>query len=222
MSESVSAESFLHDGVYRCIMKPSFYDKRSDMGREFELKFAATPQQQALIRQSFGDFETVTMETVYYDTPEGDFSQRHITLRRRLENGVSVCTVKTPACDGSRGEWECRCVDIRKAVPELCRLGAPEELVQWCSGPLVETCGARFTRQLKTVAAGDAVAELALDSGVLLGGGKEMPLCEVEVEQKSGSDEAVAAFARQLAAEFGLKPEERSKLSRAMTLAKED
>lgn len=201
-------------------MEPSFYEKRKNMGREFELKYAATPEQHARIRQAFGEFETVTMETVYYDTPEGELSAGHITLRRRLENGVSVCTVKTPAQDGSRGEWECQCDDIRKAAAQLQALGAPEELTRWCSGPLTERCGARFTRQLKRIETAEAVVELALDSGVLLGGGKELPLCEVEVEQKSGSDEAVAAYAWQLAARFGLVPEERSKLSRALALMK--
>ena len=33
------------------------------MGREFELKFRAQPAQQALIRQRFGEFDTIEMET---------------------------------------------------------------------------------------------------------------------------------------------------------------
>ena len=61
--------------------------------------------------------------------------------------------------------------------------------------------------------------ELALDSGVLLGGGREVPLCEIEVEAKSGSEGAVAAFAQALAREFSLKSEPKSKFRRAMALA---
>ena len=64
------------------------------MGREFELKFSARPEQLAALREKFGDFCAISMETTYYDTPNGDLSARRITLRRRLENGLSVCTLK--------------------------------------------------------------------------------------------------------------------------------
>ena len=60
--------------------------------------------------------------------------------------------------------------------------------------------------------------ELALDEGVLLGGGRELPFAEVEVELKSGSDAVARDFAAALAAEFGLKPQPKSKLARAMAL----
>ena len=60
--------------------------------------------------------------------------------------------------------------------------------------------------------------ELALDRGVLLGGGRELPFAEVEVELKSGSDQAAEEFAHALAAEFGLSVQPKSKLARAMSL----
>ena len=61
--------------------------------------------------------------------------------------------------------------------------------------------------------------ELALDRGVLLGGNQEEPLCEVEVELKSGPEAAAVAFAALLADKFGLIPEEKSKFRRALALA---
>ena len=64
-----------------------------------------------------------------------------------------------------------------------------------------------------------AVVEIALDRGVLLGGGREVPLCEVEVELKAGQPEAAVAFAENLAEEFGLRPERKSKFRRALALA---
>ena len=60
--------------------------------------------------------------------------------------------------------------------------------------------------------------ELALDQGVLLGGGKELPFAEAEVELKSGSDHTALSFAEALAKEFALKPQPKSKLARAMAL----
>ena len=61
--------------------------------------------------------------------------------------------------------------------------------------------------------------ELALDRGVLLGGGKELPFAEAEVELKQGRDGDAVAFATELAARFGLIPEPKSKLRRALSLA---
>ena len=63
--------------------------------------------------------------------------------------------------------------------------------------------------------------EIALDEGVLLGGGKELPLCELEVELKEGSREAMDAFAAQIAEIYGLQPERKSKFARAIALYKE-
>ena len=64
-----------------------------------------------------------------------------------------------------------------------------------------------------------AAVELALDAGVLLGGGREAALCEVEVELKSGTEKAVSAYGEWLAGEFGLVPEKKSKFRRALALA---
>lgn len=189
------------------------------MGREFELKYRAEEAALSAIREAYGDFTAITMETVYYDTADHALSRRRWTLRRRLENGTAVCTLKTPSPDGSRGEWEVTCGDIREALSELCKLGAPEELGFLAAEPLCVTSGARFTRQAKTLCFDGATLELALDQGVLLGGGKEAPFCEVEAELKDGSEDAVRAFAEDLAARFGLTEETRSKHARAMLLA---
>jgi len=191
------------------------------MGREFELKFRATPEQQEAIAALYGDFSTITMETAYYDTPGGDLSARYITLRRRLENGSAVCTVKTQLEGLGRGEWETQKEQIEDAIPVLCKLGCAEDLVSLTAPGLVQVCGARFTRRCKTIDLEGCTVELALDRGVLLGGGKEVPLCEVEVELKSGEEADALLFARLLAARFELIQEKRSKFRRALSLAQE-
>ena len=189
------------------------------MGIEFELKYQATPALQAALLERFGPVtQTIAMETTYYDTPDRFLSTRHITLRRRMENHVSVCTVKTPAGD-ARGEWECICDDIHAAIPEFFKLGAPEYLLLLTAATLEVACGARFTRQAIDITTPEFSAELALDRGVLLGGGKEAPLCEVELELKSGNAQAMTAFMETLAAQYDMKPEPRSKFRRAKDLA---
>lgn len=191
------------------------------MGIEFELKFSATPENQLAIAQETGDaWHTIQMETTYYDTPDGALSKRHYTLRRRLENGLSVCTVKTPAGDLGRGEWETQCDAIEDAIEPLCLLGAPKNLLLLTMNGIVPICGARFTRQCCTLVLEDCTVELALDTGVLLGGSREMPLCEVEVELKEGDRDAATYFAKELSERFGLKPQHKSKFRRALDLYK--
>ena len=190
------------------------------MGREFELKFSATPQQQAALACRFGEFFVITMETTYYDTRDRALSDRRITLRRRLENGRSVCTLKTPTQGIGRGEWEVEREEISQAVDELCKLSQWEGLPELLAAGVEPVCGACFTRQAKTIVLEGCTVELALDRGILLGGGKELPLCEVEVELKSGSEDAAVDFAMALRREFGLQPEKKSKFRRALALAR--
>jgi len=191
------------------------------MGVEYEKKYRATPEQLAVIRQSFSEEEKLLeMETTYYDTPDGALSQRFYTLRRRMENTASVCTLKAPEKGAGRGEWEVLCDNIENAIPKLCKLGAPADLPQLTAGGVVPVCGARFTRVAKLLVMDDLTVELALDQGILLGGGKTVPLCEVEVELKSGTRQAADAFANFLAVRFGLTPEKGSKFRRALALSK--
>lgn len=190
------------------------------MGREFELKFRTTPDVLDAIRANYGLFSEFRMETAYYDTPDGHMRRLRWTLRRRYENGISVCTVKTPAAGGGRGEWEVCCPEIREALPRLVALGAPTVLSQMPLEGLAEVCSARFTRLAATLELPGATVELALDNGVLMGGGQELPFSEVEVELKSGSEEAVIAFAQELARRFALEAEPKSKQQRALALVK--
>ena len=191
------------------------------MGREFELKYRANEKALGEIREKFGEFTPISMETAYYDTQDGLLNRLHWTLRRRYENGESVCTLKTPAAGGGRGEWEVHAPDIAAALPLLQQLDTPEAFRIFTAECLVLSCGARFTRLAKTLEIPGAVVELALDQGVLLGGGKELPFAELEVELKEGSEEAAVAFAQALAEDFSLEPEKYSKHARAVALAKQ-
>ena len=190
------------------------------MDREFELKYRADDAAISRIREKYGEFTPISKETTYCVTPGGDFGRRHWTLRRRYEDGLSVCTLTTPAPGGGRGEWEVHAQSIEAAVPQLCVSSGLNELEQLTSGGLTVSCGARFTRLAKTIAIPGAVVELALDRGVLLGGGREEPFAEVEAELKEGSEDAVTAFAEALAAEFSLEKEKFSKQARARMLTR--
>ena len=190
------------------------------MAVEYEIKFKATEEALlAIDRGIAGEAAVFQMETTYYDTPSGALSARFYTLRKRLENGISVCTLKAPAQQGRR-EWEIPCEDILEAIPKLVALGCPADLPDLVKEGIFPICGAHFTRIAKTLSLTDGTVELALDRGILFGGGREEPFCEAEVELKDGSVALCDAFAKMLATEFSLKIEKKSKFRRALSLYK--
>ncbi|MBQ3000460.1 MAG: CYTH domain-containing protein [Oscillospiraceae bacterium] len=191
------------------------------MGLEYEKKFRAS---EAVLRKIDAALTeppyALQMETTYYDTPQGDLSRRKITLRRRLENGVSVCTLKTPTGTAARGEFQVECDRITDAIPILCKLSNLEELLPLTGQGVVPVCGAKFTRTARKISFGDSLLEVALDTGILIGGDKELPLFEVEVELLSGEMGDADLYANLLSRRFSLQQEPKSKFRRALSLAK--
>lgn len=190
------------------------------MAIEFELKFRATPETIAAIaRDVKGDTVNYRMQTTYYDTRDRALSARKCTLRRRMENEKSVCTLKFPTEGKGRGECELESEDINLVAQQLCVLSGKEELRALIAEGIEPVCGARFQRQAITVTMDDCVMEIALDQGVLTGGGKEIPLCEVEVELKSGDVQTVELYGGVFARRYGLRRETKSKFRRAFLLS---
>lgn len=190
------------------------------MAIEYELKYQATPELLSLLRQALpGEEAQLTMSSTYYDTPDRILSSMHYTLRHRTENDRHVCTLKTPANGAGRGEWEIEEAFIDAAFPVLCKLSGASLSASVKASSLVAVCGAQFTRITKTLTFGDSLLEIALDSGLLTGGEKTCPLCEVEVELKSGNTADADAFAAQLSSTFSLQPQPLSKYRRALALS---
>lgn len=164
-----------------------------------------------------------TMDARYYDTAEGFLSAHHAGLRIRVENGASVCCLK---CGGHvngaehlREEYECPADSIITGLQGLMSVGAPYSLCQeLIQKGVMEVCRVLFTRYAYTVQDGEMTAELALDSGILLHGEVTAPLCEIELEHKKGEESAFQQTAKRLENAFGLIPEPRSKLARALSL----
>lgn len=187
------------------------------MGREFELKYAATPQILQEVAALWENWTQIAMQTTYFDAADGSLSGKKITLRSRMENGVCVCTVKTPVSGYGRGEWD---VYAPWNAETAAHLFAAAGLTGVAFADLIAVCGARFVRLAKTVELPGCTVEIALDQGVLTGDHREIPLCELEVELKFGSEAAAVAWAEHFAARFGLQPEQNSKFRRALMLAK--
>ncbi len=191
------------------------------MGTEIECKLAA-PNRGVLerIRRDLaphGDTRTVQTETVYYDL--GPLREKRWMLRaRRTDGGAPVYTCKTPGEGYARGEWECAAISPRAAVEQLAALGAPAELTSLTHFDVL--CGASFERTAITLQIDGAELELALDFGRLSAPGAEAPVCEAELELRSGDMSAMLALRDRLIAEYGLTEESASKFSRALALTR--
>ena len=74
------------------------------MGREFELKYQATPETIAAIQAKFGEFTPISMETTYFDTEDLALRKRKWTLRRRLEVFVNYARTVRKQFGGLSGD----------------------------------------------------------------------------------------------------------------------
>ena len=181
-----------------------------------------------LLQYAKDDYVTRRMVSTYYDTPDNMLHQRKWTLRLRDEGGRPVVAFKTANRSNAAGfftrsEWQCAIDNIEDAIPVLIAQGAPRELKSILKGKgLVSCCSADFERRSVCLYMDEGVRiEMAGDYGVLSGGGKEQPICELEWELLYGDAGSLPPLCQQLIAQYGLREEKRSKYERARSLALE-
>lgn len=165
----------------------------------------------------------VDMDSTYFDTAQGALWRKGCGLRLRKENGRQICCLKCGAsADESglsrRGEWESECADMEDGLEKLKALGAPALFPDGGEGALQAVARVRFLRCACLVQTGAAVCELSVDQGNFGTETGKNTFCELELELKSGEEEDFCAFAASLARRYALKPEERSKLARALAV----
>ena len=165
------------------------------------------------------------MEAMYYDTADNLIARCHGGLRLRRENETRVVCLKLAAESGfggarkAREEYECTAPDIRTGIQNLPAAGAPQDICDCLlQANLIELGRTAFTRFWFLLSYQGCTCELAFDYGKLTRNGRVGPICEMELELKSGSEADFDALAVQLQQEFDLKPQPLSKLVRMMSL----
>ena len=160
------------------------------------------------------------MEAMYYDTADNLIARCHGGLRLRRENETRVVCLKLAAESGfggarkAREEYECTAPDIRTGIQNLPAAGAPQDICDCLlQANLIELGRTAFTRFWFLLSYQGCTCELAFDYGKLTRNGRVGPICEMELELKSGSEADFDALAVQLQQEFDLKPQPLSKLS---------
>ena len=165
------------------------------------------------------------MEAMYYDTADNLIARCHGGLRLRRENETRVVCLKLAAESGfggarkAREEYECTAPDIRTGIQNLPAAGAPQDICDCLlQANLIELGRTAFTRFWFLLSYQGCTCELAFDTGKITHRGRISPICEMELELKSGSEADFDALAVQLQQEFDLKPQPLSKLARMMRL----
>ncbi len=169
------------------------------------------------------------LHNIYFDTPEQFLRQQRIALRlRRVDNDATpswLQTLKTGGQSNSalsqRGEWEIPVsgeVLSRKALKDTPWSGIdPDGTVFATLAPVFVTT---FERKLWLVRRRDAsVIEVALDIGQIVAGASSSPICELELELKTGRPAALFDLAQEIAQSIAVLPVNVSKAERGYALA---
>jgi inorganic triphosphatase YgiF len=168
-------------------------------GREIEIKFLLTKsvfkdlQQWALLRPATTRPRARRLRNVYFDTEDGDLQRHKAVLRIRSINRRRVLTFKWngtfPGGAFERGEVEV-VTTAEEADPALLGAEISGLIEQICKGqplqPVYETDVKRMTYMVHT---GASDVEVAFDTGLIAAGDRTYPICELEMELKSGHPE---------------------------------
>ena len=182
--------------------------------QEVELKFACGPDDLAAVLAAAppGDDDTAELISVYFDTPDLDLQKAGASLRVRESKGRRVQTLKRG--EGlAREEHE---APIEGLAPDP-NLGPLPKLVP-AGAALKPAFNVRVQRRQRRLKFQGAEIELALDQGEVVRGRRRTPICEVELELKSGEPQALFALARELAKAAPLHIAFESKAARGQAL----
>lgn len=201
------------------------------MPQEIELKLAVDPRDVLRLRDSSilrgSSLEHTARQrlvSTYYDTPSFSLLQNGIMLRVRKIGRKRVQSIKMNATEGGglarRTELEC---SIRGDRPDLAQIVDPDvrRLIQErCAGSdLVSIFATNVMRETWLLRLAGSQIECAIDRGIIAADGRRAPICEVELELKSGQPARLFQLAHRLNTIVPLRIEPASKAARGYDLA---
>lgn len=167
------------------------------------------------------DSETATLHATYFDTLDRQLAQRGVSLRIRRSGRRRIQTVKANGRGGAglfaRDEWE---RPVRGSTPVLDDGNPVAALLGDAVADIVPAFDVIVERRTWLVPQDGALIELVLDRGVVRAADREEPICEVELELKSGTSAALFALARRIDADVAVRTGVLSKSERGYRLTR--
>lgn len=201
-------------------------------GRELEIKFSTdsaglTKAWHSELLASSKTPVSQTLNSIYYDTAQGDLKARGMTLRlRRAGRGAPMMAFKwnAPVAEGpfARGEIE---VCNPDNDPDIGLLGdhIARELRRTIGGRALEAqFETKLKRRVRHMSVGSAEVEVAFDEGEIIAGDRRAKVTELELELKAGGHSDYYAFAAQLVEKLPIQIETLSKSRRGTLLTRDE
>ncbi|MFA0084170.1 CYTH domain-containing protein [Vibrio sp. 10N.261.51.F12] len=200
------------------------------METEIELKFFVSPDFSETLRNKISETKVLQhscreLGNIYFDTPDNWLRQHDIGLRIRRFDDVFVQTVKTAgrvvAGLHQRPEFN---AEHTSNQPELTLhpldIYPQGKSVDMLQSELTAIFSTDFTREQWLIGMPDgSQVEVAFDQGSVSSGEHSYPICEVELELKSGQTDALFTLAREFCKSGGIRLGNLSKAARGYRLA---
>lgn len=169
----------------------------------------------------------IVMKAIYYDTEEGFYRQNKIAYRVRQENDCFVATYKEGKIN-AQGIFER--IEVNKIVDSLepdISVFAGEQIIwdkikESKTKKFIPMIITDFVRECIVIPWRKSLIELALDEGFVQGGKHKAPICEVELELKSGNIEDLLSLKENLMEKFSVEVSLISKYKRGLLLLEEN
>ncbi|WP_447553833.1 CYTH domain-containing protein [Vreelandella sp. EE22] len=163
------------------------------------------------------------LQNTYFDTPCGELARAGVALRLRQIDTQTLQTVKTRGHGGgglsTRNEWEWPVKDGLD-IDALAGLAPFKGELSGVLCRLSPSLSTHFDRRSWQVDWNESRIELVLDEGEIACNGAQVPICEVELELKDGSPDALWSLALSLCAQTALRPSDLSKAARGNALGR--
>ncbi|MBP2633155.1 MAG: domain containing protein [Firmicutes bacterium] len=168
-------------------------------------------------------YKKILLEANYFDTIDGSLHKARLAYRVRKENGQWIATIKGGGCvvNGlhKRMEWNIKVKNGEANLAVFNETTVDQNLIKQLGHelliPIVQT---DFVREVVVLTIGDDKIEVAMDRGVIIGNGNEVPILEIELELKAGKEKILRQFGEQLIKDFSLKLANKSKFLRGLEL----
>ncbi len=169
---------------------------------EVELKLELTPADADLLEASSllqGETSKADQRAIYFDTPDRALLHRGLSLRIRRTGRKRVQTIKAGNVEGAglfdRQEWES---PVTSDIPVLDARTPIWTLLGKTASAIAPAFEVRVQRWSWTITGGEARIELVVDRGAAVVGERQSPICEIELELKSGTSAALFDLARDI------------------------